>query len=328
MKISDKKLKLAIGLGATCSGCDIALLDINEKILNLVAVADIVFWPTGIDAKQKDLENMRDGSIDVGIYHGTVRNSENEEIAKLLREKSNILIAFGSCACYGGIPGLANISTKEGIFEVVYKKTKSTENPEFVTPQTSLSFDGRTLTLPELYDTARSLDQTVEVDYYLPGCPPPVQLIELAISAIVGGELPSKGSVIASDKSLCDECPMEREDKKISMVYRPYEIVPDPKKCLLEQGIICLGPATRGGCEAKCIKVNMPCEGCLGPLPNSKDQGSSMLSAIASILGVEEEEKISEEKLKELTEKILDPLGTFYRFTLPVAPLNRKVEDD
>ncbi|MFQ6050836.1 MAG: oxidoreductase [Candidatus Hydrothermarchaeota archaeon] len=327
MKNSDNKLKLAIGLGATCSGCDIALLDIKEKILGLLEIADIIFWPTGMDGKQRDLEKMRDESIDIGIYHGSVRNSENEEIAKLIREKSKILIAFGSCACYGGIPGLANISNKSEIFEIVYKKTKSTVNPEFVTPQKNLSFNGRILSLPEFYDTVRSLDQTVEVDYYLPGCPPPVQLIELAISAIASGELPPKGSVIASDKSLCEECPREIEDKKISFIHRIYEIVPDQKRCLLEQGIICLGPATRGGCEAKCIKVNMPCEGCLGPLPNLKDQGSSILSAIASILAVEDEKQLAEDELKKLVEKIFDPLGTFYRFTLPVAPINRRVED-
>ena len=102
----EKKIKLSIGLGSTCAGCDIAILDLKEKIFDLVALADIVFWPTAMDFKLKDLERFKENEIDISLYHGTVRTSEHEHIAHLLRKRSKVMIAFGSCACFGGIPGL------------------------------------------------------------------------------------------------------------------------------------------------------------------------------------------------------------------------------
>ena len=173
----DKKIKLAIGLGATCAGCDIAILDLNEKILDLASLADIVFWPTAMDFKLSELEEIETKEIDISLYHGTIRTSEHEHIAHLLREKSKVMIAFGSCSCFGGIPGLCNLTNKEEIFETAYKETPSTVNPEFITPQTKISQNGHELTLPELYNDGKALSQIVDVDYYLPGCPPSVEIL-------------------------------------------------------------------------------------------------------------------------------------------------------
>ena len=141
---------------------------------------------------------------------------------------------------------------------------------------------------------------------------------------IAKGELPPKGSVLAPLKSVCDECPRKKSEKKISRIYRPYEITPDPEKCLLEQGIICMGPATRGGCGARCIKANMPCTGCGGPCPNSPEQGAAMISALASILGLENEKEAYMEAEK-LIEQIKDAIGTFYLYSLPSSIINRRV---
>lgn len=327
----DKKIKLAIGLGSTCSGCDIALLDLNEKILDLASLADIVFWPTAMDFKLSDLERIGKSEIDISLYHGTVRTSEQEHIAHLLRERSKVMIAFGSCSCFGGIPGLCNLTNKEEIFETVYKETPSTVNPGFITPVTKIFQDGHDLTLPELYNDGRALPQIVDVDYYLPGCPPAVELIERLLPVISNfletGELPPKGTVIASEKTLCDECPLTKENKMISKIFRPHEIIPDPKKCLLEQGILCMGPATRGGCGARCINALMPCRGCMGPTAEVEDQGAKMISAIASILGVGNEKDLSEDEVEKLLNQIKDPVGTFYRFTLPVALINKRMKE-
>lgn len=324
----DKKIKLAIGLGSTCSGCDIAILDLNEKILDVVALADIVHWPTALDFKLPDLQKMGEKEIDVSLQHGTIRTSEQEEMAHLLREKSKVLIAFGSCSCFGGIPGLCNLTTKEAIFQTVYKDTPSTVNPDFVTPQTQTSQNGYKLTLPELYQDGKALSQVVDVDYYLPGCPPAVSLIA-KLPAIISkfletGELPPKGAVIASEKTLCDECKMIKKNKMVAHIYRPHQIIPDPTRCLLEQGLLCMGPATRGGCETRCINALMPCRGCMGPTAEVKDQGAKMISAIASILGVDNEKDMSDKDLENLMNQIKDPVGTFYRFTLPVALISKK----
>jgi F420-non-reducing hydrogenase small subunit len=324
--MSKPKLKIAFYWAASCGGCEIAVLDINEKILDVVQIADIVFWPVAMDIKYKDVEAMPDKYIDICFFNGSVRNSEQEHMAKLLRKKAKTLVAFGSCAQEGCIPGLANLHNRKEIFDTVYLKEKSVVNPEGVVPKIETNVKEGTLKIPEFYDTVKTLDQTVDVDYYLPGCPPPVKLISNAIDAIAKGELPPKGSVLAPLKSVCDECPRKKENKRISRIYRVHEKVPEPEKCLLEQGIICIGPATRSGCGAQCLTVDMPCTGCGGPCPNSPEQGAGMMSALASILGLEEEkEKYSDKDVEELMGQIKDPVGTFYMYSLPSSLLRRKV---
>lgn len=319
-----KKLKLAFYWAASCGGCEIAVLDINEKILDIVAIADILFWPVAIDVKYKDVEEMPDKHIDVCFFNGAIRTEEQEYMAKLLRKKSKTLVAFGSCAQLGGIPGLANIADKKEVFERAYLQSPSTVNPNSATPKTICKVQEGELKLPEFFDTVKTLDQTVDVDYYLPGCPPTPEQIVTAVEAIAKNELPPKGAVLAPEKSVCDECPRKMEDKKISKIYRVYEITPDPERCLLEQGIICMGPATRGGCGAQCINANMPCTGCGGPCPNAVEQGAAMISALSSILGVEEE-KNPEYNAEKLIAQIKDPLGTFYKYSLPASILKRRI---
>jgi F420-non-reducing hydrogenase small subunit len=319
------KLKFAFYWTASCGGCEIAVLDIDEKILDVVEKADIVFWPVAIDIKYKDVEAFEDNYIDVCFFNGAIRTSENEEMAHLLRKKSKVLVAFGACSCFGGIPGLANVSNREEIFNLVYKDVPSVVNPEGVTPQTSYKASEGVLTLPEFYDTVKALDQVVTVEYYLPGCPPSPDLIAQAVTAIFEGNLPPAGSTLAPDKALCDECPLEIVEKKIPEIKRPYEVIPDGKHCLLEQGILCMGINTRAGCGARCINANMPCRGCMGPTPEVSDQGAKLVSAIASILGVDGEEDMTDKEVEALIDQIKDPLGTFYRYSLPVSLLKRKV---
>jgi len=164
-----------------------------------------------------------------------------------------------------------------------------------------------------------TLGQAVDAEYFVPGCPPPTDIILKLVDLFTTSKLPPAGAVIASDKTLCDECDRIKEEKKINRILRPHEIIPDPEKCLLEQGIICCGPATRGGCGVRCIKVNMPCRGCFGPPAGVIDQGAKLVSAVASIYQGDSEEEISR-----LAEEIADPAGTFYRFGLADSMLRRK----
>ncbi len=319
-----EKLKFAFYWAASCGGCEIAVLDIDEKILDVVAIADIVFWPVAMDIKYKDVEAMPDKYIDVCFFNGAIRTEEQEYMAKLLRKKSKVLLAFGSCAQLGGVPGLANVANRKEVFERAYLQSPSTNNPNSGTPKTSFKVPEGELKLPEFFDTVKTLDQTVDVDYYLPGCPPPSAQVAKAVEAIAKNELPPKGSVLAPVKSVCDECPRKKEDKKISKIYRVYEITPEPERCLLEQGIICMGPATRGGCETQCVSANMPCTGCGGPCPNEVEQGAAMMSALSSILGVGGE-RGPEYDAEKLVAQIKDPLGTFYKYSLPASLLKRRV---
>ena len=324
-KSEKKKVQLAFYWAASCGGCEIAVLDIDEKILDVIELADILFWPVAMDFKYKDVEAMEDNHIDVCFFNGSIRTEEQEHIAKLLRKKSKIMVAFGACAVNGGIPGLANVADKKEVFYTSYLENPSLDNPEKKVPKTSVKVKEGTLTLPDFYDTVKTLDQTVDVDYYLPGCPPTPDQIMTAVGAIAENKLPPKGAVIGPMKSVCDECRFEKTEKKIKEIKRVYEVDKIEDKCLLEQGIICLGPATRGGCDARCLDANMPCTGCGGPTPNSLDKGAKMISALASILGIEGEEKMSEEEIQNLIDQVVDPVGTFYKYGLPSALINRRV---
>lgn len=313
------KPRMALYWAASCGGCEVAVLDVNEKILDVAAIADIVFWPLAMDFKYHHIEAMADGTIDLCLFNGAIRNSEQERIAKLLRAKSKVLAAFGACACFGGIPALGNLTNRAEIFEWAYLQAPSNANADGILPQTLTKVSEGELELPEFFDTVLTLAQVVDVEYFVPGCPPPVDLILKVVDAFATDQLPPAGSVIASDKTLCDECDRTKEEKKITKIWRPHEIIPDPKKCLLEQGLICCGPATRGGCGLRCIKANMPCRGCFGPPLGVIDQGAKMLSALTSAYEAKEEEEIAR-----LLSEVVDPAGTFYRFGMAKSLLRRK----
>jgi len=319
------KPKLAIYWAASCGGCEIAVVRLYAKILDVADAFDIVLWPCIMDFKYKDVEALPEKSIDLCLFNGAIRNSEQEYMAHMLREKSKALVAFGACAHTGGIPGLGNVANRESIFQCVYDETFSTVNSDSVRPQLSYQVPEGELTLPKFYDTVRTLAQVVPVEYFIPGCPPVKEQVEAVIQAVVEGKLPAPGSVVgASDKTVCDDCVRIREEKRITAFHRPYEMAPDSSRCLLEQGIICAGPATRGGCGGPCLSVNMPCRGCYGPPPNVVDQGGKLLSALSSIIDSQDPAEI-----ERIAATIPDVLGTCYLFGLPASLLNRvRLEQD
>jgi len=324
--MSDKP-KVAFYWCASCGGCEETVVDLNEDILKVVDAVDIVLWPVALDFKRKDVEAMADGEIAVSFINGAVRLSEQEEWVELLRRKSNLVVAFGSCAHLGGIPGLGNVTTRDAVFQRKYVTVPTADNPDGIFPSVAVAVDGvdaahpYELELPGFYDTVKTLDQAIDVDYYLPGCPPPPNLIWDAVTAILGGQLPEKGAVLAPDKALCDTC-SRNETKPDELTITDFKRVatstPDPEECFLAQGYVCMGPATRSGCGERCINGNMPCRGCFGPPDGVVDQGTKILSAIASIVDATDAEGI-----ERIVGGIEDPLGTFYRFSLPGSLLGR-----
>jgi F420-non-reducing hydrogenase small subunit len=268
-----------------------------------------------MDFKYSDIEAMKDKEIDVCFFNGAIRNSENEHLAKLLRKKSKILVAFGSCAHEGGIPGLANFFDPESILERVYDTTPSLDDSAGRRPNTKAKVKEGRIELPSFYDHVKTLAQTVKVDYFMPGCPPVVSQVEIVLNVILEGKLPDPGAVIGvSDKTNCDVCTRTKglTGARVKEFKRPHEIIPDPDICFLAQGLICCGPATRAGCGLPCIEGNMPCRGCYGPPEGVEDQGAKLLSAIAAIIDAE-----TEEDVQRIMKTIVDPVGTYYRFSLP-----------
>lgn len=318
------KPKVAFYWCASCGGCEEAVVDLAEDILKVVEAVEIVFWPVAMDFKVKDVEALGDGEIAVSFINGAIRTGEQEHMAKLLRKKSGLVVAFGACAHIGGIPGLANFVNREKIFDWVYFNAPSNDNPGKILPQEKTQVEVGELTLPEFYDTVYTLDQVIDVDYYLPGCAPPPDLIMKAVEAILSGNLPEKGTVLAPDKALCDTCKRKTtkpESASIKEIRRVHEVMLDPDRCFLDQGIICLGPATRDGCGERCINANMPCRGCFGSTSRVEDQGAKFLSALASIIDMNDEEEI-----KRIMDSIVDPAGVFYFYSLPASMLRRRLD--
>ena len=316
------KPKIGFYWCAGCGGCEEAVVDLAEGILDVVARVDIVFWPVALDFKRSDVEAMADGEILATFINGAIRTTEQEEMCELLRRKSRLVVAFGSCSHMGGIPGLANLHDRGSIFREVYHDGPTTVNPEGTEPRTRFRDAGRDTSLPGFYDTVRSLSQVIAVDYSIPGCAPPPALLAEAVGVLLSGDLPPAGTVLAPDHALCQDCPRvdsKPDDLVVGAFKRPFEIVIDEDKCLLAQGIPCMGPSTRSGCGAPCIAGNMACTGCFGPTGRVRDFGGKILSGISSLVGSSDPEEIDR-----ILADIPDPVGTFYRYCLPASLLRRR----
>ena len=314
---ANAKPKFAMYWAASCGGCEIAVLNTHEKILDVDVNFEVVFWPVAMDAKYRDVEAMEDGSILLTLFNGGIRNDEHERIAKLLRQKSKILVSFGSCACEGCIPGLANLSPVGEIVQTAFN-TITTDNPHEIYPRTMFDVPEGELHIPKLFPILRPLDQVVDVDYYMPGCPPEshqiAAVIDLVIKVIHGeAQLPPKGTVIgAGNSTVCDECPRTRNIKLIKEFKRIQDIAPiDPTLCILEQGVPCNGPATRSGCDARCPQAGAQCIGCYGPAEGMMDYGARLITAFASVIDANTPEEIDH-----ILDGIPDPTGQVYRFNL------------
>ena len=314
MAKSNAKPKLAFYWAASCGGCEITVAELGMRLVEVGELVDIILWPCVMDFKYSDVEAMDNGEIDACFFNGAIRSSENEHIAKLLRQKSKVLVAFGSCAHEGCIPGLANFYDAESILKRVYDTAPSLDNSRGTRPTLSNEMPEGAIDIPVFYNQVKTLAQTVDVDYFMPGCPPVVDQVWNVFQVLLAGQLPAKGAIIGADvKTNCDVCPRQKGASgiRIKEFKRPHQVEIDPDTCFLTQGIICCGPATRAGCGLPCIKGNMPCRGCYGPPDGVVDQGAKLLSAIAALVDTDDPEE-----LERILDSIVDPAGTFYRFSL------------
>ena len=319
------KPKLAFYWAASCGGCEISVTELGMRLVDVSEAADIVFWPAAMDFKYNDVRAMAENEIDYCFFNGAIRNSENEEIAHLLREKSKNLVAFGSCSYLGGIPGLANMYDIESLCQRIYETSPSLDDSRGTRPQTTTTMPEGEIKIPELYDHVKLLAEVVDVDYFMPGCPPVVDQIWKVFQAVLDGNLPPKGAVIGADtKTVCDVCPREKGTPgfRIKEFKRPHEVDLDPNKCFLTQGVICAGPVTRAGCGIPCLKGNMPCRGCYGPAEGIVDQGTKLASVIGALIDTD-----NPEELQNILDTIVDPAGTFYRFGLAHSIMSKMKYD-
>ncbi len=275
-----------------CSGCHIALLDLHMELFDLLELIDIRY------STIMDIKDVPD--VDIGLVEGAVANEDNEEILKTFREKAKTIIALGTCACFGGITGFRNLFMREDVLKRAYVDTESTVDGKIPSG----------LEIPPLKEYVMPLNQVVKVDYYIPGCPPLPSAIKNTLVALVEGRTPE-----VKLRNLCEECDRKKDKMLVASrdfvtdgVLSPHELDHiDPDLCFLEQGVLCMGPATREGCGAKCLKSNMPCRGCMGPTPGALEQGAKIVNALSSILPA------GELMFQE------DIVGVGYRYSMPVS---------
>jgi F420-non-reducing hydrogenase small subunit len=277
-------VKIAQEWFAICGGCEVTVLDVGEPLLELLPELEFVHMPVIMDHKiygqTGEKSEPEIPEADVGIITGSIRNEENRQLAELVRSRVNTLIAMGSCACYGGIPALANQFAVEEIYERVYQGNGTTDPGEPPTDD-----------VPPLLDRVYAVDEMIKVDLKLPGCPTTPEMFVAALSHLLKGT-----PLEISDKSVCDTCPVMREKKAgagvtIKRPLEPVEGVGEPLdtvRCFMEQGFLCQGPATRAGCAGgegapRCIRAYMPCRGCFGPLSDDANPMVDMMSALSSV---------------------------------------------
>ncbi|MFH0907993.1 MAG: methyl viologen-reducing hydrogenase [bacterium] len=275
-------VKIAEEWFATCAGCEVTVLDIGEPLLDLLAKLEFVHMPVLMDHKlfgQKgEKTKMEIPKADVGIVSGGLRNEENREIAKEMRDKCGVIIALGSCACFGGIPALANQYKVDDLYSKVYQGSKTTDAAP--TPSTDI---------PKLLDRVYAVDEVIKVDIYIPGCPTQPEIVVQALTALLEGK-----SFSLPERSVCDDCPTKREKKATAAIKRPLEgFVPpgqtlENTRCFMELGYLCLGPVTRSGCGGsqktpRCIQGHMTCRGCFGPIRKGANPMVEMMGALSSV---------------------------------------------
>lgn len=282
----------------SCAGCEIALLNIGEPLLDLLPQLEFVHMPVLLDNKYYGPlgreKRLAIPQATVGLVSGGVRNSEHLEVLHTLREQVDILVALGTCAAQGGIPALANFEGVEAVLDVVYHQAPSLaqQGPQAPEPQPgSLAPPYR---LPTLLPNCTPLGDHVRVDMCISGCPPHPDWIAEGITALLQGrpaQLPYR--------SVCSLCPAARTSVQPAR-SRPTAVrrmldqpVYDPEKplanmqCLLEQGFMCLGPITLAGCGGrtgapKCIAARTPCRGCQGPVQNTALPFADYIAALTA----------------------------------------------
>jgi F420-non-reducing hydrogenase small subunit len=259
-------LKVSIVSLTCCAGCVSSLLNAGEALLDILSDDfEIVYSPTFIDLKEVP-------NVDLAIVEGGVRTEEDEKLIKEVRAKSRIIVALGMCATHGGITSLGNVLSLKKILEKEH----------------SLILEAN-----KLPDLMYPICNFVDVDYYVPGCPPMPLLMIHTLKSIATGKPPVRHQSV-----VCTECHRKIVPAKLEKLYGIYEKEANHELCLVSQGFVCLGSLTRDGCGAPCPRADFTCFGCRGPpdslLYRSRDMYALLVKVISARTGIGEE-KVKEE---------------------------------
>ena len=273
------KPKLSFEWLHACSGCEMALLNYGEPLLALLDRVEIVHFPLLMDHKYTGPE--REGSplslpeADIGLVSGGVAHQEHLTVLLEMRRQCRTLIALGTCATHGGIPAMRNQWSTADTLQTVLVAGDTEPGPILDEPSLFL-------------DRVYSVDEKVPVEVSLPGCPPQPELIAAIVEALL-----NKDTLPPAQKSVCETCPTLRKGKAQTTIRRFLDNADYDRdqpvsrmRCLLEQGLLCMGPVTAGGCGGKdtplCLRARVPCRGCYGPVRAGGNQLLDMKNALAS----------------------------------------------
>ena len=168
---ANEKLKVAVVDCALCGGCEIAMADLGEDLLDLLPQkVNLVYAPVLMSAREY-------GPVDVALVVGSVRNEEDVKAVKEAREKAKVLVAFGTCPGFGGLNTLANLYEGKELFEYAYSEVLSMDASDEKTIPS--------VRVPVLTDKVRPLSEYVKVDFTIPGCPPPFTVVRSGLDAVL-----------------------------------------------------------------------------------------------------------------------------------------------
>ncbi len=240
--MSPGKVRINTEWLSVCGGCHVGIVDLHEKILDILGAAEIQRCPVLTDVKTYP-------DADVGIIEGAVRNEHDRRAAEAMRKACGKIIALGTCAVYGGMPGAALAHSREEILDRVYVRNRTTKTN--TVPRDEIS---------PLEKMVTPLDEVIAVDLYLPGCPPHPAFLFDGLLALIQGRPPK-----AKDETVCGRCRRTMSKTDVDRVRSNHEGIPDPEKCLLCQGYLCLGSVTLDRCLSPCPNNGVICSGCAGP---------------------------------------------------------------
>lgn len=225
-----------------CSGCHIALVDLHEKLLQLMDTIEFVRIPVLMDEREYP-------AAKIGIVEGAVRSDHDRKALVAFRDSVKTLVAFGTCAVFGGPSGIGWLHKPDTLLDTVFYGGPTTE-PE----------KNRDDTRPVLEQSVVPVDEVVPVDLYLPGCPPHPYWIAQAL-----GALHDPQQHILEQKTVCSNCDRIMK-KQTGVTLRKAAVdAPDDTVCLLSQGTVCLGSVTMQRCQSPCPNRGIACTGCAGP---------------------------------------------------------------
>jgi NAD-reducing hydrogenase small subunit len=175
--MANPKPKVASVWLEACAGCHMSFLDMDERLIDLFGKVELTYTPIS------DLKEIPE--VTVGIIEGGLGNEEELHIARDLRAKCELLVAWGDCAVFGGINCLRNFMKAEDVVREAYTDTVTTVNPKGTLP--GISSPGE---VPALLPQAIPVDRAVKVDVYVPGCPPDADTLAYVFDEILAGRVP------------------------------------------------------------------------------------------------------------------------------------------